>query len=81
MGSESWEAQKGRMDKNPDFHLEEKRDEVEVMIGQRGWDGAFQKIEEDFDSDPDNVEYRRRLTLIIKLDDERKAGLRTKLNH
>lgn len=77
----SWEDQKGKLDKNPDFHMEEKKDEVEILIDKVGWDSAFQQIEENFDSSPDDPENRRKLTLIIKLDDERKARLRTKLNH
>lgn len=75
----SWEEQQKHM--GPDFHLEDKKDAVEVLIDHMGWDGAVAEIEDNLQKNPEDAEARRQAALILKLNDDRMASLRRQMGH
>ncbi len=80
-GVEAWEKQKARSAKDPAFHMAEVIDPVQALIDRIGWDGAFEQIQEEFNSNPDDPEARRQAKLVVTLMEKRTADFKEKLNH
>ncbi len=82
----SWEDQKKKLDKSPDFHLdpEKMRDSFDDLIDNVGPAGAAADIRNRLEENPDDTEARRQANLLINkyapfAEDLR--ALRDKLQH
>lgn len=75
------EWRKTQIETSPDFHLENKVDEVEKLIERVGWDDALIQVNDNLSKNPNDTEARRQATLIVRLYDEKIKPLKDKLQH
>lgn len=78
-----WEDQKKKMEVSPDFHLDPTKqiDPVEKLLEERGPTGAFDRLMEQLEQDPNNQEVRRQANLLVNRLEDLSSQLRGKIQH
>ena len=82
-GEQTWEKQKEKMERSPEFHLDPSKqtDPVEKLIEEIGPEGAFDELMERLDKDPNDTEARRQANLLVNRFEDLASRLRNKIGH